>query len=80
VEEGERFRKAYREVAAALQRGETFPSPSTGVLIARRRSTGGIGNPGIGTLAARSRALHRWETGHRGRYLRALRRLEGRRR
>ena len=40
VEQGLSFRAAYRQVAAALDAGETFPAPSPAKLIARRSSTG----------------------------------------
>jgi argininosuccinate lyase len=69
------FRQAYRQVAEAVKRGEPFESPSTAQLIARRRSTGGLGNPGIGTLTWRNRQLARWEAGERRRFTRAMTRL-----
>ena len=47
VERGLPFRAAYREVAAALDAGERFPAPSAAKLIARRSSTGGVGNLGL---------------------------------
>jgi argininosuccinate lyase len=78
VENGERFRSAYRAVAAGLKRGERFISPSAADLVGRRRSTGGLGNPGLAVLTRRSRALRRWENGERKRFDRAIARLAGR--
>ena len=48
VERGRPFRTAYREVAAELAAGREFPPPSAAKLVARRSSTGGIGNLGLG--------------------------------
>src|SRR5262249_34837657 len=53
VEGGQAFRDAYRDVAAALRDGTTFESPAPGRLVARRRSTGGLGNLGLGEARAR---------------------------
>ncbi|MFN0177982.1 MAG: lyase family protein [Gemmatimonadales bacterium] len=80
VEAGIPFRRAYREVAAALKRGERFPAPSATALIARRRSTGGIGNLDLGRPAARLAAIDRWRRRERARFDRAMHRLAGRRR
>jgi argininosuccinate lyase len=77
VEQGVPFRSAYRAVAAALQSGENFPSPSPAEIIARRKSTGGLGNPGLKALRARNRSLERWENRERTRFERAMRRLAG---
>jgi len=78
VENGERFRSAYRAVAAALRRGEEFAPPSPAQLVGRRRSTGGIGNPGLPVLARRSRSVSGWEAKQRKRFDAALARLAGR--
>lgn len=78
VEKGDRFRTAYRAVAAALKRGERFTPPSPAELVARRRSTGGLGNPGLPILARRSRMAGRWEAKERKKYAAALARLAGR--
>ena len=78
VENGDRFREAYRAVSAALKRGEQFSPPTPAGLVARRRSTGGIGNPGLPLLARRSRRLKAWESREQRTYDAALRRLAGR--
>jgi argininosuccinate lyase len=78
VEEGSPFRAAYREVAAALQRGESFPAPPASRIVARRRSTGGLGDLGLGEAKARARRGRRWTGRERGRFERAMGRLAGR--
>ncbi len=55
VEEGAAFRRAYREVAAALRRGEAFDAPPASVLVARRTSTGGLGDLGLDEARGRAR-------------------------
>lgn len=77
VESGVRFRAAYREVAAQLKRGETFPSPSDTTIVARRSSTGGLGNLALGSLASQARTLQAWQNRERRRFDAAMRRLEG---
>ncbi len=79
VEDGRAFRDAYRDVASALARGERFPAPSRDLIIARRRSTGGIGNLGLSDVRARARAARTWERRLCGRFAAVLARLEGRR-
>ena len=79
VEEGEPFRAAYRDVAAAIKRGETFAEPSPRELTARRRSTGGVGNAGLGAARVRITAARRWAARERTRFDRAMARLAGRR-
>ncbi len=79
VEEGRPFRDAYREVSAALERGERFPAPSRELIIARRKSTGGIGNLGLGEARARARGARAWERRQRRRFDGALARLAGKR-
>ena len=79
VELGVPFRRAYREVAAALQRGEHFPAPSPARLFARRGSEGGIGRLGLDQAWRRWRALERWCERERTRFDRAMGRLAGRR-
>lgn len=74
------FRRAYREVAAALRRGERFPAPSPARLIARRNSTGGIGRLGLDQAWRRWRAVERWCEREGDRFAAALRRLAGPRR
>src|SRR5215207_2116400 len=44
VEAGRPFRTAYHEVASAVGHGESFEPPSPKEIIARRSSTGGLGN------------------------------------
>jgi argininosuccinate lyase len=75
VEVGRPFRIAYREVAAAIRRGETFDPPSHSRLVARRRSTGGLGDLGLGEAAARVRRARRWARRERTRFDAAMRRL-----
>lgn len=77
VEAGVPFRRAYREVAAAIKRGEAFAPPSASQIIARRRSTGGVGNPGLGEAGGRVRAASRWQRAERRRFDTAMRRLAG---
>jgi argininosuccinate lyase len=78
VEQGRPFRTAYREVAAALRAGQQFPPPSAAKLIARRRSTGGLGNLGLQAARARLRRGRAWQSRERNRFARALRKLSGR--
>ncbi len=78
VEEGVPFRRAYRDVAVELKAGAHFPAPTRRELLARRRSTGGLGNLGLPAARARVRARHQWSGRERQRFERALRRLAGR--
>lgn len=78
VEAGTPFRRAYREVAAALRRGERLPPASPARLLARRRSEGGLGNLGLSTGWKRWRAALRWLERERGRFDTAMARLAGR--
>jgi argininosuccinate lyase len=77
VEAGTPFRRAYREVASELARGAVFPPPSKQEILARRRSTGGLGNLGLSHLRTRLRATRAWATRERRRFESALRRLAG---
>ncbi len=79
VEEGTAFRVAYRDVAAAIQRGESFAAPSTSRIVARRRSTGGLGDLGLDRAGSRVRQARRWGERERRRFDRAMARLAGRR-
>jgi len=79
VELGVPFRRAYREVAAALKRGERFPPPSPARLLARRRSEGGLGRLGLEVAWRRWRGIERWCERERRGFERALVRLAGRR-
>jgi argininosuccinate lyase len=79
VEQGRPFRTAYREVGAALQSGATFPPPTPAKIVARRSSTGGLGNLGLARVGARIRTGRAWQTRERRRFDQALRKLAGRR-
>ncbi len=76
VEAGRAFRSAYREVAAAIREGDFWREPATAEIIARRRSTGGLGNLGLaGTGEAP--AGRSWANRQRRRFDGALGRLRG---
>jgi argininosuccinate lyase len=78
VEGGRAFRSAYREVAAAIREGDWWREPATDEIITRRRSSGGLGNLGLGLAQARLRAARRWSQGERRRFDTATARLAGR--
>jgi argininosuccinate lyase len=78
VEAGVPFRVAYREVAAALRRGERFPTPSASRLLARRRSTGGVGRLELRTVWRRWESARRWTERERKKFHTAMDRLRGR--
>jgi argininosuccinate lyase len=78
VEQGVPFRLAYREVKQALGRGERFTPPPRSRIVARRGSTGGIGNLGLTEARARVRRALTWNRRQRRRFDGALRRLAGR--
>jgi argininosuccinate lyase len=80
VELGQPFRLAYREVAAALTRGERFATPSAARLLARRSSVGGLGDLGLNLARARIRRARSWAAGERRRFDAAMSRLAGPRR
>lgn len=75
VRSGEPFRRAYRDVAAQVKRGETVPTPSIAAVIDARRSTGGLGNLPIAALRKRARGDERWNGTQRHRFEAALKRL-----
>jgi argininosuccinate lyase len=77
VEAGSPFRIAYREVAAAILQGEKFDPPPLSRLVARRRSTGGLGDLGLSEAAARVRRARRWGQRERARFDAAMQRLAG---
>jgi argininosuccinate lyase len=79
VENGRPFRLAYREVKGALDRGEEFTPPSPARVVARRRSTGGLGDLGVTEARDRLRRARSWNVRHRRRFDAAMRRLAGRR-
>jgi argininosuccinate lyase len=78
VEAGEAFRTAYREVKLELDRGRRFQSPSPEAIIARRRTTGGLGDLGLPEARSRQRAAEAWNRRERQRFDAAMRRLAGR--
>jgi len=77
VEAGTPFRAAYREVAAAIRRGEAFAPPPLSRLVARRRSTGGLGDLGLSEAAARVRRARRWGRREQAKFAAAMQRLVG---
>ncbi len=80
VEAGQPFRTAYRAVAEEFKRGVIFPLPSPADLLRHRRSTGGLGNLGLGELRRRLADAARWRRRERTRFDRAMARLTGSRR
>jgi argininosuccinate lyase len=78
VEAGQPFRVAYREVKEALASGETFAAPTARQILARRRSTGGLGDLGLAAARSRLRRAARWNARERRRFDAAVRRLAGR--
>jgi argininosuccinate lyase len=77
VEAGTPFRTAYREVAAEISRGGSFPVPPVSDILRRRQSTGGAGNLALGVLRKRLTTVARWNRREQGRFSGALRRLSG---
>ncbi len=77
VEAGRPFRTAYREVAAAVGAGKSFAPPSSKEIIARRSSTGGLGNPGLPEVKKRIRSAGSWNRRERTRFARAMSKLAG---
>ena len=77
VERGQPFRAAYRDVAAALKRGEEFERPAPAEIVGRRRATGGVGNLGLPVLRRRLSEVRRWGEGERRRFLRRMQQLAG---
>jgi argininosuccinate lyase len=77
AESGVPFRTAYREVAAALARGEALPRPSAAEILRRRTSTGGLGNLGLPSLRERLARERRWLRATRVRFHAAMSRLAG---
>jgi argininosuccinate lyase len=78
VETGRPFRMAYREVAAALAAGERFEAPTAAKIVARRSSTGGVGNLGLELVRGRLRRGRAWQTSERRRFGQAMAKLAGR--
>ena len=79
VMSGVPFRKAYREVAAAVKRGETMPAMSASAIIAARTSAGAMGNLPIASLRRRASRELRWGRALRRRFDATLARLVRRR-
>ena len=79
VRAGERFRSAYRDVAAAVRSGESMPPLSAAEIVAARTSTGGVGNLGLAVVRKRISDAQRWNRRERARFERAMARLAGRR-
>jgi argininosuccinate lyase len=77
VRDGEPFRRAYRDVAAMVKRGDQVPVPSTDEILTARSSTGGLGNLPIPSLRARLRSGQRWNAAARRRFEAAITRLIG---
>jgi argininosuccinate lyase len=75
VGDGAAFRRAYREVASRVKRGEVLPALTSKAILAARPTSGGLGNPGFRELTARRRQLARWGAKERGRFDRAIARL-----
>lgn len=78
VETGVPFRRAYREVAAALTRGDRMPAISPARIIGRRRSTGGLGRLGLGLAWRRFVALAKVNDRSARRFEAAIKKLAGR--
>jgi argininosuccinate lyase len=78
VEAGVPFRRAYREVAEELNKGTRYSPPTRREVLARRRSTGGLGNLGLAAARSRVRSRRQWGGRERRRFEGALRRLAGR--
>lgn len=79
VEAGVPFRRAYREVAEAVKRGERFPVPSVSRLLARRISTGSLGRLDLSATWRRWSVMERWTNRQWKRHAAAMSRLAGRR-
>jgi argininosuccinate lyase len=77
AESGVPFRTAYRDVAAAMARGEAFARPAPSEILRRRVSTGGLGNLGLPSLRARLASVRRSARVSRARFDAAMSRLAG---
>lgn len=77
TEAGVPFRTAYREVAAAIARGERIARPTPREILRRRRSTGGLGNLGLSSLRGRLARERLWLRAARARFEAAMSRLAG---
>jgi argininosuccinate lyase len=77
VELGEPFRAAYRTVSEEFKSGADFPAPGAARLVARRTSTGGLGDLGIVPARQRLRVARTWRRGEARRFAAAMARLTG---
>lgn len=77
VRAGVPFRSAYREVAAAVKRGDAMPRPAAAALLASRREPGGAGDPALAAIGREIRAARRNIAARRRGFDRALARLSG---
>ncbi len=75
VRAGTPFRVAYRDVAAAVKRGDAMPVASAAALAAVRTSTGAMGNLPLGAIAQRVRRASRWRIFEQKRFESAVARL-----
>lgn len=75
VRAGASFRRAYRDVAAGVKRGDALPALSARSIVAARTSTGTAGNLGLDQLARRLRLAFRWAAAERRRFDAAVARL-----
>lgn len=75
VRSGEPFRRAYREVSAAVKRGEPLPDLTPAALSKARQSSGNIGNPGTAALQDRGKISRMWNGRERRAFERAIGRL-----
>ncbi|MBX3148309.1 MAG: argininosuccinate lyase [Gemmatimonadales bacterium] len=78
VERGTPFRQAYREVAAAIKAGEALPAPTPKEIVARRKSTGGLGKLDLAVPKKQLAAAAEWNTAERRRFVKAVGALVGR--
>lgn len=79
VREGEPFRRAYRDVAAAVKSGDPMPPLASREIMLARRSTGGVGNLGLAAGRRRLARARAWNRRERRRFDRAMNALAGRR-
>ncbi len=79
VRDGAPFRRAYREVAAAVKRGEAMPTLSVQEIQAARMAPGNMGQLELPALRQRLRMAERWGRQERRRFDQAVTRLTTRR-
>jgi argininosuccinate lyase len=75
VRAGEPFRRAYRDVAAQVKRGEQVEVPRSADVLASRTSTGGLGNLPLAGLRRRMTGAARWNRRQQARFDAAIARL-----